>query len=218
MQELLEHLGLLLTNNPAATTIVAAKDEIGKMVSQNPGAGFKLSPGKAVAVVVGVAAKQVPVPSVCGKSLGDAQTALKQGGLTVGPVQPSAADPKAMTLANGCEVPAANQSVAQGSPVSLFLQSAGANALPSVQNLTAAAAASKLQAAGLKTITIPVLATHGAGGERGHAEAGRAAPPSPRARPSTSTPRRCRGWRTTAAAASTCPRSGPAARAARRCG
>ncbi len=158
VQELLEHLGLLLTNNPAATTIVAAKDEIGKIVSQNPGAGFKLSPGKAVAVVVGVAAKQVPVPSVCGKSLGDAQKALKQGGLTVGPVQPSAADPKAMTLANGCEVPAANQSVAQGSPVSLFLQSAGANALPSVQNLSAAAAASKLQAAGLKTITIPVLA------------------------------------------------------------
>jgi beta-lactam-binding protein with PASTA domain len=158
VQALLEKLGLLLTNNPAATKIVAAKNEIGKIVSQNPDAGFKLSPGKAVAVVVGVAAKQVPVPDVCGKSLGDAQKALKAAQLSVGPVQPSAADPKAMTLANGCEVPAANQSAAQGAPVSLFLQSAGGNALPSVQNLPAAAAAQKLQAAGLKTVIIPVLA------------------------------------------------------------
>jgi beta-lactam-binding protein with PASTA domain len=159
VQSLLEKLGLLLTNNPAATKIVAAKDEIGKIVSQNPGPGFKLSPGKAVAVVVGVGAKQVPVPNVCGKSLGDAQKALKGADLSVGPVQPSGADPKTMTLGQGCEVPAANQSVAQGSPVSLFLQSSGGNAAPSVQNLSAADAASKLQAAGLKTITIPVLAT-----------------------------------------------------------
>jgi beta-lactam-binding protein with PASTA domain len=159
VQGLLEKLGLLLTNNPAATKIVAARDQIGKIVSQNPGPGFKLSPGKAVAVVVGVGAKQVPVPNVCGKSLGDAQKALTAKGLTVGPVQPSGADPKTVTLAQGCEVPAANQNAAQGSPVSLFLQSSGGNALPSVQNLTAADAASKLQAAGLKTITIPVLAT-----------------------------------------------------------
>jgi hypothetical protein len=158
VQKVLERIGLLLTNNPAATKIVAAKNEVGRIVSQNPGAGFKLSPGKAVAVVVGVAAQQLPVPNVCGMSLGDAQKALGAAKLSVGPVQPSASDPKAMTLANGCEVPAANQSVARGTPVSLFLQSGGANALPSVTNLPAAAAAAKLQAAGLKTITIPVLA------------------------------------------------------------
>ncbi len=158
VQEVLEHLGLLLTNNPAATKIVAAKNEVGKIISQNPGPGFKLSPGKAVAVVVGVAAKQVPVPDVCGKPLGVAQAALKKAKLTVGPVQPSVSDPKAMTLATGCEVPSANQSVAQGKPVSLFLQSPGGGGMPSVQNLGAAAAAAKLQAAGLKTITLPVLA------------------------------------------------------------
>jgi len=158
VQKLLEHFGLLLTNNPAATKIVAAKNEIGKIISQNPGPGFKLSPGKAVAVVVGVAAKQVPVPDVCGKPLAQAQAALKAAKLSVGPVQPSVADPKAMTLPKGCSVPAANQAVAQGKPVSLSLVSPGAGGLPSVQNLTGAAAASKLQAAGLKTITIPVLA------------------------------------------------------------
>ena len=84
VQKLLEHFGLLLTNNPAATKIVAAKNEVGKIISQNPGPGFKLSPGKAVAVVVGVAAKQVPVPDVCGKPLAQSQAALKAAKLTVG--------------------------------------------------------------------------------------------------------------------------------------
>ncbi len=158
VQKFLEHIGLLLSSAPAKTKVVAAK-EVGKIVGQNPDAGVPLSPGKAVSVIVGIAAKQATVPQVCNGTLASAQKALKKAGLTAGPVQPSAQDPTAKTLATGCEVPAANQTVAKGSPVSLFLQSAGANALPSVSGLSAAAATSKLQAAGLKTISIPVLDT-----------------------------------------------------------
>ncbi len=163
VQKRLEKLGLLLSNSPVKTEVVQAANQVGKVVSQNPGPGFKMKPGQALGVVVGVAAKQVPVPNVCGKSLGDAQTALKAAGLTTGPVQPSVSDPKAMTLASGCEAPSSG-SVAQGTPVSLFLQSPGGGGVPSVANQPAAAAAQKLQAAGLKTATIPVLAPNVAPG------------------------------------------------------
>jgi beta-lactam-binding protein with PASTA domain len=164
VQKRLEKLGLLLSNSPVKTKVVQSANQVGKVVGQNPGPGFKMKPGQAVAVVVGVAAKQVPVPSgICGKSLGDAESALKTAGLTTGPVQPSGAPATAKTLATGCDAPSSG-TVAQGTPVSLFVESPGGGGVPSVQNQQAAAATKALQAAGLKTVTIPVLATNAAPG------------------------------------------------------
>jgi beta-lactam-binding protein with PASTA domain len=158
VQKFLESHGLLLSNSPVKTKVVQAANQVGKVVGQNPGPGFKMKPGQALGIVVGVAAKQVPVPNVCGKKLGDAQTALKAAGLSTGPVQPSIKDANAMTLATGCEAPSSG-SVAQGTPISLFLQSPGGGNVPSVANAPADQAAKTLQAAGLKTVTIPVLKT-----------------------------------------------------------
>ncbi len=163
VQKFLESHGLLLSNSPVKTKVVQAANQVGKVVGQNPGPGFKMKPGQALGIVVGVAAKQVQVPSdICGKKLGDAETALKAAGLETGPVQPSGAAADAMTLATGCDAPSG--SVAQGTPVSLFVQSPGGGNVPSVANTSAAAAAQTLQTAGLKTVTIPVLATNVAPG------------------------------------------------------
>jgi beta-lactam-binding protein with PASTA domain len=164
VQKRLEKLGLLLSNSPVKTKVVQAANQVGKVVGQNPGPGFKMKPGQALGVIVGVAAKQVPVPAdICGKSLGDAENALKAVGLTTGPVQPSGAAADAKTLATGCDAPSSG-SVAQGTPVSLFVESPGGGNVPSVANTPADAAAKKLQAAGLKTVIIPVLATNVAPG------------------------------------------------------
>ena len=157
-QPALEKVGLLLASTPAQTRVVAAK-QVGKVVGQNPSAGVKLKPGSTVSLIVGVAAKPVIVPSVCNLSYTAAVKKLTGVKLTAGPVQPSTRDPNAKTLATGCQAPAANQSVPAGSPVSLFLLSPGAGGLPAVGGKPVAAARSALQAAGFKTISIPVLAT-----------------------------------------------------------
>jgi beta-lactam-binding protein with PASTA domain len=163
VQKRLEKLGLLLSNSPVKTKVVQAANQVGKVVGQNPDPGFKMKPGQALGVVVGVAAKQVQVPGgICGKPLGVAESALKAAGLEVGPVQPANAPGDAKTLATGCNAPSG--SVAQGTPVSLFAESPGGGNVPSVENTPADQAAQALQKAGLKTVILPVLATNVAPG------------------------------------------------------
>jgi beta-lactam-binding protein with PASTA domain len=164
VQKTLEKFGLLLSSAPEKTKQVA-ESEAGKIIGQNPSAGVPLSPGKAVSVIVGVAAKQAQVPNVCDKPLGVAQKALQAAGLSVGPVQPSVKDLTAKTLPTNCQQPAAGQQAAGKSPVSLFLASpkgASGGGVPEVTNEPADTAAKKLQDQGLNTVIIPVLAPLGA--------------------------------------------------------
>ncbi|HEX9337013.1 MAG TPA: Stk1 family PASTA domain-containing Ser/Thr kinase, partial [Pseudonocardiaceae bacterium] len=60
-------------------------DQIGKVVRTDPTAGTFLAEGKTVALYIGSAPPQVPVPNVVGDNQADAQTALTKAGLTLAP-------------------------------------------------------------------------------------------------------------------------------------
>ncbi len=112
------------------TMVNSATVALGKVISQNPGAGTNVVPGSAVALVV---SQGTAVPSVVGLTQSSAQTALIAAGLTVGTVTTANSE----TVPSGTvmsQTPVAGIKVTPGSSVTLVISSGPPVFLMGVQN------------------------------------------------------------------------------------
>jgi beta-lactam-binding protein with PASTA domain len=142
----------------------------GAIVAQTPTAGSKVKVGTKVTIQMVVGSSQVQVPSVVGKKVQEAASALDAAGLKLGEMLPPPADPQA-TIES--QIPAAGKKARQGDAVMVFVvhaaaQGQGTNgataegaaggakiAVPQVAGQTLQAAAASLAAAGLLPTEVP---------------------------------------------------------------
>jgi len=89
----------------------------GDVISTNPSPGTKVAPGSSVDLVVSSGAT-VTVPNVIGESLAQAESDLKNAGLTIGQVSPANAPPTYVVTTTN---PAPGQSAAAGTAVNITL-------------------------------------------------------------------------------------------------
>jgi beta-lactam-binding protein with PASTA domain len=157
-QTILDGAGLKLS--PQIQQKQVAGKPAGAIVDQTPKAGAKVDKGSAVTLLVAVGSGKRTVPSVVGLTPVEADKALRAAGLALGAIAPQP-DIKAKISS---QIPAAQELVADGTPVNVFLPAAnpqagaGAVALPKLAGLTAAAAGAKLAAAGLTPQPTPQIA------------------------------------------------------------
>lgn len=169
-QKILEQHDLLLAPGTEPTQPVGA-GQVGKIVKQDPGPNHSVAKNTPVTITIGIGTEQTTVPNVCGQPLSQAEQTLDSSKLAVGAVQPATAQPTDMTLASGCTVPAADptKQVANGTPITVFVQSAAGSgsgsggggaagaALTSFVGQPVATAKSAISTAGLTAVTVPVL-------------------------------------------------------------
>ncbi|MCG6969441.1 MAG: PASTA domain-containing protein [Gammaproteobacteria bacterium] len=137
--------GLSATVTTAASETVTA----GNVISQNPAATTEVAAGSAVAIVVSTGpAATVIVPDVVGATQATAQTAITNLGLLVGDVSSAYSD----TVAEGSiisQTPSAGTSVASGSSIDLVVSAGPEPALtivPDVRQLSQADAEAAISA------------------------------------------------------------------------
>ncbi|WP_370115996.1 Stk1 family PASTA domain-containing Ser/Thr kinase [Streptacidiphilus sp. MAP12-33] len=127
----------------------------GSVIGTDPGPGAHVRKDATVTVDVSKGAQRPTVPSLSGKSVGDATTALQQVGLVVGG-QRQQGDP---TIAAGAVIgtdPAAGTQVAANTPVTLIVSSGPQPVdLPDVTGESVAQATSDLQQAGFQVKVDP---------------------------------------------------------------
>jgi beta-lactam-binding protein with PASTA domain/Tol biopolymer transport system component len=95
----------------------------GTVIGQTPAAGKKAKKDSEVSVLVALGNGKVEVPSVVGKTQGDAEKLLNKAKLTIGQVTPQPPDPKAKISS---QIPAAKEVVQQGKPIDIFTEKVGA--------------------------------------------------------------------------------------------
>jgi beta-lactam-binding protein with PASTA domain len=102
---------------PAPKEKVDAKAPAGSVIAQTPAAGEKAEKGELVTVQIAVGDGKITVPKVVGMKLADAESALREKGLTVGKTAPTPPDPEG-TIES--QIPAENEIVKEGAPVDIF--------------------------------------------------------------------------------------------------
>ena len=132
----------------------------GSVVNQTPAVGTKVKKGSLVSIEIAVGTGKVPVPLVVGVTPVVADTELRAAGLVLGAVSPQL-NPNGKIAT---QIPRAQEQVAMGTPVAVFLQ-------PAVSAKAAAAAAAAAAGGGLPAQARP----------RRRARARRAAPARPQA-------------------------------------
>ena len=127
---------------------------LGKVISQNPAATTVVTVGSSVSLVISSGPAPATVPNVVGLTQSSASSAIVAAGLTLGSVTISNSNsvPAGSVISQS---PAAGTQANAGSPVNLVVSGGlGQVTVPNVAGLTQAAASNALQAAGLVTGTI----------------------------------------------------------------
>ena len=115
-EQVVTEAGLRLA--PQVKEKVDPKAAPGSVVSQTPAAGEKVEEDSEVAILVAVGNGNVTVPSVVGKTPGDAEKTLREAGLSLGAASPAPADPEGKIAS---QIPAEKEVVKEGAPVDIFL-------------------------------------------------------------------------------------------------
>jgi serine/threonine-protein kinase len=145
----------LLADGLVPGTVTSAVSSLPRdqVLSTNPGVGMAVSKGATVDLTVsdGSGSGQVPVPSVVGKLVGDAQSTLQKAGFQVtvqtSNVTPTGQNPSGTVLS---QTPAGDSKAAKGSMVTLTVVGTPSQAyVPSLVGQQASAAAGLLSQAGL---------------------------------------------------------------------
>ena len=149
-----------LTQAAASAAIARAKLTVGtvtatgKIVSQDPASGSSVAEGSSVNLVISLGPQMVTVPDVAGAPQGDAIAAVAAANLTVGNITQQTSNTVPAGRVVSQDQPSGS-SVAQGSPVNLVISSGPEMvAVPNVEGLTQAAAATAITAAKLTVGTI----------------------------------------------------------------
>jgi beta-lactam-binding protein with PASTA domain len=90
----------------------------GSVVDQTPDPGETVEEGSEVAILVAVGTGKITVPSVVGKTPGEAEKILREAGLTLGAASPAPADPEGKIAS---QIPAEKEVVKEGAPVDIFM-------------------------------------------------------------------------------------------------
>ncbi len=127
------------------------------VISVTPGEGEEANEGQTITIVVSEGGETVTVPQVQGDSQTEASNKLSNAEFRFNIVQePSATVPENQAIRTD---PAAGQSVAKGSRITLFISSGTEEvAVPNVVGMTQAAAEAALSAAGFTAVVVEVEA------------------------------------------------------------
>jgi beta-lactam-binding protein with PASTA domain len=102
---------------PVTKERVSTEAPPGTVIGQTPAAGEKAKKDSEVSLLVAIGNGRVKVPNVVGKTIPEAEKALRGAELTMGQVSPAPPDPKGKIAS---QIPAANEIVKEGKPVDLF--------------------------------------------------------------------------------------------------
>jgi beta-lactam-binding protein with PASTA domain len=108
---------------PTTKEKVDGKVPPGTVLSQTPNAGETAEKDSEVSILVAVGNGKVTVPDLTGKTVGDAEKALREAGLSLGQATPQPVDPEAQIKS---QIPAAKEIVKEGAPVDIFMVVPGA--------------------------------------------------------------------------------------------
>ena len=114
-QQKLEDKGLKL--DPNVQKVVRAAAKPGTVIGQAPKAGKTVDKGATIAIQVAVGTGSIEVPNIVDQTLPDAEKTLRDAGLVVGRISKNPPDLKAKI---GSQIPAAGESVKEGSPVDIY--------------------------------------------------------------------------------------------------
>ncbi len=106
---------------PVETLVFSSSVQNGLVVATQPAAGQTVHQGDSVTVEVSKGPVMVQVPNLDGDTLNQAAAALSQAGLTVGAVLEPPGNNEVVFVSN----PQAGQTVPEGTPVDLYLESGG---------------------------------------------------------------------------------------------
>jgi beta-lactam-binding protein with PASTA domain len=95
----------------------------GTVIDQTPDAGEEVEKGDSVTLLVAVGNGKVTVPSIVGKTAGEAEKILRKAKLTLGQAQPQPLDPKGKIAS---QIPAADEVVKEGAAIDIFFAEKGA--------------------------------------------------------------------------------------------
>ncbi len=123
----------------------------GTVIDQSPSTGTGVERATKVDVVLSAGAAKARVPRLIGLSQEDAQNALTDAKLTLGPVRPQDSQEKAGQVLS--QEPAPNTEVAASTPVSVVVSS-GRSAVPDVRTQLLAQARAALSTQGFTSITV----------------------------------------------------------------
>lgn len=114
-QQKLEDKGLKLDPNVQKVARPSAKP--GTVIGQAPKPGKTVDKGSTIAIQVAVGTGSIEVPNIVDQTLPDAEKTLREAGLVVGRISKNPPDLKAKI---GSQIPAAGESVKEGSPVDIY--------------------------------------------------------------------------------------------------
>jgi beta-lactam-binding protein with PASTA domain/Tol biopolymer transport system component len=153
-----------LTLSGDARQRVDATVRPGTVVGQTPVSGQRVKLGTPVALLVGIGAGRVAVPSVVGGTLARADAVLRAAHVSLGQASPAPARSKSVVVS---QIPAAGRIVKEGTPVAVFLftprRESGAGVVPAVKGDTAATVATEAASRGLVPKVVPAFSTVKAG-------------------------------------------------------
>jgi beta-lactam-binding protein with PASTA domain len=89
----------------------------GSVIGQTPAAGEKAEKDSEVSLLIATGNGKVTVPDITGKTLSDAEKALRGKKLSLGAASPSPADPEGKISS---QIPAAKEIVKEGTPIDIF--------------------------------------------------------------------------------------------------
>lgn len=139
----------------AVTGVPSATVPPGFVISETPAAGIEVAPGTAIALAVSSGPPPVVVPNVIGADETSAASIIQAAGLTVGATstQPSATTPPGAVIS---QLPLAGALAAPGSAVAIVVSNGPPPPVivPTLLNLTQAAATAAITSAGLSLGTI----------------------------------------------------------------
>jgi beta-lactam-binding protein with PASTA domain len=155
-QKLLDDAKLKLSPQMQQRRVADARP--GAIIDQTPAAGDEVEEGSEVTLLVAVGSGKRTVPNLVGLRPAQADKALRSAGLTLGAVQPQPPDVKAKIKS---QIPVAEELVAAGTPVNVFLPPEGAGGggggggggedveVPEIEGLTLQEGSAKISEAGL---------------------------------------------------------------------
>ncbi len=114
-QQKLEDGGLKL--DPSVQQVARPAVKPGTVIGQAPAAGKTVDKGSTVVIQVAVGTGSVDVPDLVGQTLPDAEKTLRDAGLVVGKLS---VNPPDLNAKIGSQIPAAGESVREGSPIDIY--------------------------------------------------------------------------------------------------
>ena len=107
---------------PQSEEEVSDEAEPGTVIGQTPAAGETAEKDSEVTLLVAVGSGDVEVPDITGKTPAEAEQALRAEKLTLGQASPQPVDPAGKISS---QIPAAGETVKEGTPVDVFFPEAG---------------------------------------------------------------------------------------------